>query len=167
MSTTLKPVYGSSAALTVTNLKGLASDTNLVAGWSSAAIDNNSNLSVTEKITGAIKTGTTPTVNTNVFVYLWGLLDDTAYPDTITGSEATISLTSANVRDAGAFKLASTITVDNTTGRIYPFTVDVSQFFGGHMPKKYGVWIVHNTGAALDASTQTVSRAHVTQYQNV
>lgn len=167
MTTTLKPVYGASAALTTTNLAALASDTNLLAGWSSAVIDNTSNLSVTEKITGLIKMGTTPTVSTNVFIYLWSALDDTpTYPDTITGSEGTKTLTSTNVLNSGAFKLADTITVDATTGRIYPFSIDVAQFFGGNMPKKYGLFIVHNCVAAL-GTPQVISRADVTQYQNV
>jgi triacylglycerol esterase/lipase EstA (alpha/beta hydrolase family) len=167
MSTTLKPLYGSSAALTVTHLASLASDSSLLAGWSSAVIANGTNLSVTEKISGLIETGTSPTVGTNIFIYLWAALDDTpTYPDTITGSEATKTLTSTNVRDAGAFKLAQVITVTATSNIVYPFEVDVSQWFGGHMPKNYGVFIVHNTGVSLNA-TQVVSRADVTQYQNV
>lgn len=167
MATILKPSYGSAAALTVTGLASLASDTSLLAGWSSAVIANGSNLSVSEKITGLLKAGTTPTVSTNIFVYLWAALDDTpTYPDTITGSEGTKTLTSANVRDGGAFKLANVITVDATSNRIYPFSVDVASFFGGHMPKNYGVWIVHNTAVTMNA-TQVVSRADVMQYTNV
>lgn len=167
MTTILKPSYGSTAALTVTNLASLPSDTNLLAGWSSAVIANGTNLSITEKITGLIKAGTSPTISTNIFIYLWAALDDTpTYPDTITGVEAAKTLTSANVRDSGAFKLAQVITIDNTSNRIYPFVVDVAQFFGGHMPKNYGVFIVHNTAANLNA-TQVVSRSDVTQYQNV
>jgi hypothetical protein len=165
--TTLKPLYGASAVLTVTHLDSLASDTNLLAGWSSAVISNASNLSVTEKITGILTTGTSPTGNTNIFVYLWEALNDTpTYPDAITGSEAQITLTSTNVLNAGAFKLVDSILVDSTSNRAYPFSVDVAQYFGGHMPKNYGVFIVHNTVAALNA-TQVVSRADVTQYQNV
>lgn len=168
MATILKPSYGASAALTITALLALASDTNLLAGWSSAVIDNTSNLSVTEKITGLIKTGTTPTVSTNIFVYVWSALDDTpTYPDVITGVQGTKTITSTNVLNSGAFKLADTITVDATTGRVYPFSFDVAALFGGHMPKKYGVFIVQNTGAALDATTQVISRGDVTQYTNI
>lgn len=167
MSTTLKPLYGSSAPLTVTNLASLASDPTLLAGWSSAAIANGTNLSVTEKITGLIKTGTSPTVGTNIFIYLVPALDDTpTWPDTVTGSQVTVTLSSANVRDAGAFKLVDTITVTATSNIVYPFSIDVAQWFGGHMPKNYVVFIVHNTGVALNA-TQVVSRSDVTQYQNV
>jgi hypothetical protein len=164
--TTLKPSYGSSAALTVTHLDSLASDTNLLAGWSSAVIANGTNLSVTEKITGLLKTGTSPTAGTQINVYLWSCLDGTpTYPDVITGSEGAFTITSTNVLNAGAFKLVDCITVDSTSNRVYPFSVDVAQFFGGHMPANYGVFIVHNTGVNLNA-TQVVSRADVTQYTN-
>jgi hypothetical protein len=167
MATILKPSYGASAALTVTKLASLASDTNLLAGWSSGVIDNTSNLSVSEKITGLLKTGTSPTVGTNIFVYLSSALDDaTTWPDTITGTEGLKTLTNAGVRDGGAFKLANVITVSATSNIVYPFSVDAPQFFGGHMPKKYVVFIVQNTGAALNA-TQVVSRHDVTQYTNI
>lgn len=167
MTTILKPSYGSSAALAVTNLASLPSDTNLLAGWSSAVIANGTNLLVSEKISGLLKTGTSPTVSTNIFVYVWAALDDTpTYPDTIDGTQAAKTLTSANVRDSGAFRLGTVITIDNTSNRVYPFTFDVASLFGGHMPKNYGVFIVHNTGVNLNA-TQVVSRADATQYQNV
>lgn len=167
---TIKPLYGSSSSLTVTSLKSLASDTNLLAGWSSAVIDNSTNLSVTEKISYQIKAGTTPTVSTNIFIYVWAALDDTptpTYPDTITGSEGAKTITSTNVLNSGAFKLGAAITVDATTGRVYSGAFDVAALFGGHMPKRYGVFIVHNTVAALDASTQVIERSDVTQYQSV
>lgn len=166
MATTLKPLYGASAALSIT-LASLASDTNLLAGRSSAVVDNTANLSVDELITGVIKTGTTPTVSTQVYVYVWAILDDVpTYPDTISGSDANISITSANVLNAGAFKLAASITVDATTGRNYPFSFSLAALFGGAAPKKYGVWVVQNTAAALNASGSTISRIP-TQYQNV
>jgi hypothetical protein len=165
MTTTLTPIYGSSSALTVTHLAALGTDANLLAGWSSAVIANGTNASVTEKITGQIQVGTSPNVGSVIYVYLWAMLDDTHYPDNITGAEGTVTITSTNVLNAGAFKLCDAITVDATTSRVYPFTQDVAQWFGGHMPKNYGVFIVHNTGVALGA-TQVISRSDITKYQN-
>lgn len=166
MTTVLKPSYGASAALTLT-LNSLASDTNLLAGRSSTVVDNTSNLSVDELITYVIKTGTTPTVSTTVLIYAWGILDDTpTYPDTVTGSDANTTLTSANVQSAGAFKLAQTIVVDATSNRNYPGSFWLASMFGGHMPKKYGVYVVQNTGAALNAAGNLMSRIPL-QYQNV
>lgn len=166
MTTILKPSYGASAALTLT-LNSLASDTNLLAGRSSTVVDNTSNLSVDELITGVIKTGTSPTVSTSVLVYVWSILDDTpTYPDTVTGSDANTTLTSTNVQNSGAFKLGAAITVDATSNRNYPFSFSLASLFGGNAPKKYGVYVVQNTAAALNAAGNTVSRIPL-QYQNV
>jgi len=166
MATTLKPLYGASAALTLT-LNSLASDGSLLAGRSSTVVDNTSGLSVDELITGKLVTGTTPTVSTNIFVYAWGILDDTpTYPDTVTGSDANTTITSTNVLNSGAFKLGTTITVDATTGRAYPFSFSLASLFGGHMPKKWGIYVVHNTAVALNAAGNTVSHIPL-QYQNV
>ena len=167
MSTTVKPLYAASSALTVTNLQTLASDTNLLAGWMSAVQDNTTNLYDDWKITGTLLAGTTPTVSTTIEVWLWEILDDTpTYPDTITGSEGTVTLTSINVKNAGAFKQIAAITIDATSNRSYPFTAYVSQFFGGNPPKKWGVFIVHNTAVALKSSGQVISITPI-QYQNV
>lgn len=164
--TTLKPLYGASAGLTLT-LNSLASDTNLLAGRSSTVVDNTSNLSDDELITGIIKTGTTPTVSTTVQIYVWGVLDDTpTYPDTVTGTDANTTLTSSNVQNAGAFKLGQSITVDATSNRTYPFSFSVAALFGGNMPRKWGVYVVQNTAAALNASGNVISRLPL-QYQNV
>jgi hypothetical protein len=166
MATTLKPLYGSAAALTLT-LNSLATDTNLLAGRSSTVVDNTSGLSVDELITGVISLGTSPTVSTTVLVYAWSILDDTpTYPDTVTGSDANTTLTSANVQNAGAFKLGAAITVDATTNRNYPFSFSLAALFGGNMPKKWGIYVVHNTGVALHSTGNVVSHIPL-QYQNV
>lgn len=165
MTTTLKPVYGASATLTL-GLNSLASDTNLLAGRSSTVVDNTSNLSVDELITGAIKTGTTPTVSTQIYVYAWSILDDApTYPDTVTGSDANATITSANVLASGAFRLGATINVDATTGRVYPFVFSLFALFG-YMPKKWGIYVVHNTAVALNAAAGAVSHIPI-QYQSV
>ncbi len=166
MTTILKPSYGASSALTLT-LNSLASDTNLLAGRSSTVVDNTSNLSDDELVTGVIAAGTSPTAGTQILVYAWSILDDTpTYPDTVTGSDANTTLTSANVQAAGAFKLAAVITVDATTNRNYPFSFSLAALFGGNMPKKWGIYVVHNTGVALKSSGHAVSRIPL-QYQNV
>jgi hypothetical protein len=166
MTTILKPSYGASATLTLT-LNSLASDASLLAGRSSTVVDNTSNLSVDELVTIVYKTGTSPTVSTNIFTYAWGILDDTpTYPDTVTGSDANTSITSTNVLNSGAFKLANVVTVDATTGRLYYVTFSLAALFGGHMPKKWGIFSVHNTGVALNAAGNVTSRIPL-QYQNV
>ncbi len=165
MSTIIKPSYSASSALTSTNLQSLASDSNLLAGWSSAVQDNTSNLYDDVMISMLIKMGTSPTVGKQIQVWAWSILDDTpTYPDTIDGTEATKTITSANILGAGAFKQAGVITNDSTTGRIYPLTFTLVQLFG-FMPKKWGLFVVQNTGAALASSGNVVSIATGLQYQ--
>jgi hypothetical protein len=165
----IKPSYGTSAALTSTHLQSLASDTNALAGWSSAMIDNTSFLSDSETISYIIKAGASaPTASTNCWIYTWAALDDTpTYPDVITGSEALIALTSANVRDSGMLRQGAVITFDATANRLYYGSFNVAALYGGHMPKKWGVWAVQNSGQTLAASGNVISRADVTQYLNV
>ena len=166
MTTTLKPSYIASSALTSTALQSLASDTNLLAGWSSAVIDNTSNLADDDQMSVVLEMGTTPTVSTVVEIWAWSILDDTpTYPDTITGLQAAKTLTSTNVKTAGAFKLLGVITVDATTNRLYYFSASVAQAFGGNMPRKYGFFIVQNTGAAFNSSGNVVTSNQM-QYTN-
>ena len=168
MASTLKPLYGSSAALTTTNLQSLASSSTYVAGWSSAVIDNTSNLSIDEIVTGIIKVGTSPSAGTAVEIWAWEILDDTpTYPDTITGSESgSITLTSGNVKNGGAFKAATAIVLDNTSSRTYPFTFRLSNVFGLAMPKKWGIFITQASTVALASSGNVITRIPV-QFQNV
>lgn len=166
MTTTIKPAYGASSALTLT-LNSLASDTNLLAGRSSTVVDNTSNLSDDELITVVIKTGTSPTAGSQVNVYAWSILDDTpTYPDTITGADANTTLTSANTQNAGALKFAGAIAVDATSNRPYDMTFSLAALFGGNVPKKWGIFVSQGTGAALNSAGNLVSRIPL-QYQNI
>ena len=169
MSTTLKPAYGSSSALTTTNLQSLASNPTWTTGWSSAVQDNTSNLYDDVLVTGTIKMGgSSATANTVCEIWAWAPLDDTpTYPDTITGSEASgIALTSANVKLSGAFKRLGSFIFDPNASRVYPFSYSLANAFDGYMPKKWGLFITHNAGVALNASGNVVSIIPL-QYQNV
>jgi hypothetical protein len=164
--TIAKPSYAASAALTSTALQSLASDTNLLAGWSSAVIDNTANLSDDDLMSVVLKAGTAPTANTVAEIWAWAILDDTpTYPDAINGSQGAKTLTSSNVKSA-ALKLLGVITFDATTNRLYYFSASVAQAFGGMMPKKYGFFIVHNSAVAL-ASSGNVVTSNPIQLQNV
>jgi len=166
MTTVLKALHGNSAALTLT-INGLASDTNLLAGRSSAVVDNTTNLSDDELITYVIKTGTSPTAGTSVLIYVWCQLDDTpTYPDAVTGSDANVTITSSNVLAAGAFILAKGLSIDATSNRVYSGYFSLKAQFQDYMPKKWGIFVVHNTAVALNAAGNTISRIPL-QYQNV
>ena len=159
MSTTFKPLYAASAAVGWGTLNGalnaLASSSTRVAGAQSDQIDNTSNLYDDILISGSFKVGTSPTSNTQIDVWVFACKDwSSAYPDVITGSgNGAKTLTSENVRNAGG-KLLKSILIDSTTGRVYDFSNEsVAALFGGVLPEKFVLFVAHNTGVALDASS--------------
>lgn len=164
---TLKPLYAASSAFTVTALASLATDTNLLAGWQSAVVDNTTNLYVDEEVSALIKMGSSaPTLSTTVEIWIYSALDDTpTYPDTITGTQGAVTLTSTNMKSSG-LKLGAVIVVDATANRVFPVgQFSVASLFGGNLPPKWGVFITHNTGVAL-GTTQVVTHKPL-QYQSV
>lgn len=148
----LKLAYAASAALTCT-LESLATSSTLVAGRESTAVVNTSNLYLDYLLSGRVKLGTSPTDAKVIEVWVYASLEDTpTYPDSITGSDAAATLTSVNIKNA-ALALAASMVTANVTGRIYPFRpVSIASLFGGVVPKRWGVWVSHNTGVNLDAS---------------
>lgn len=149
----IKKTYVASSAVSIT-LASLATSSTLVAGRSSATIDNSSTKYLDYLLAGKIKAGSSaPTAGTSIEVWVWAPLDDTpTYPDTITGSDANITVTSVDIK-ASSMRLAASMTVDATTGRTYVFApVSIASLFGGEMPRKFGVFVVQNTGQILDAT---------------
>lgn len=145
--------YAASAAVTIAPAS-LASSAGFTAGVESTAVDNSTNKYVDALLAGYITVGTTPTANTQILVYLFGARNDTpAYPDVMDGTSSAETITSAGV-GRGYLKLAATLDVDTATSdRAYPFgPVSVAQFFGGNMPRYWGVFVAHNTGVALNAT---------------
>jgi len=166
MSTVLKPLYGSSVPFTVTNLQSLANSSTLVAGWAGAVVDNTSDLAVDQILTWQIKSGSTPTVNLTGEIWCYEILDDTpTYPDTITGSEGTVTFTSVSVKQSG-LKFVDSILFDAAANRVWSGTARVKQVFGGTMPKKWGPVFINGSGASLASSANIFSRTPV-QYQYV
>lgn len=170
MATTYKPLYSASAAVGFsTNLNALASSTTFVAGVQSDQVDNSSNLYDDILVSGQFKMGTTPTVNTQVNVYIVACQDaGSTYPDVITGAgTAAKTWTSVNVQ-LSAVKLLKSINVDATTGRIFAFSNEsVAAIFGGVLPQKFVIFVAHNCVAALDASAGGSMNLLPIQWQGV
>lgn len=144
--------YGSAFTFTIT-LASLASDTNLVAGRESDAIDNSSNLYVDVLIAGKITTGTGPTADRQIDIFVYAALDTTpTYPDVFDGTDSNETITSANVKN-GAIALLASLRIDVTSDRTYPLKpTSVASLFGGVMPRNWGLFVVHNTVANLNAT---------------
>ena len=156
--------YAADAQLTI-GLASLGSSATFVAGRESTVVDNATNKYVDALLSGRITVGTTPTINTQIFVYVFSPINDTpTYPDVMDGTDSAETVTTAGV-GRGFLKLAAVLDVDATTSdRAYDFgQVSVAQLFGGVLPQKWSVFVAHNTGVALNATAGN----HEISYQGI
>jgi len=143
---------GASAALTI-SLASLASSATWVAGRESTAIAT-ADPTIDYLLAGTIMVGTTPTINTQIQIWVYGSFNDApTYPDTIDGTDSAETITSSGILQVG-LALAAVILVDATTSdRPYYFAPrSIAALFGGVLPKTWGVFVAHNTGVNLNAT---------------
>lgn len=156
--------YSSWSTITIAP-ENVASSTTFVAGVESTVIDNTTNKYVDALVAGKWTSGTTPTANTQVLIYVFAPIDGTpTYPDVMDGTSSAETVTSAGV-GRGFLKLLGAIDVDaNTTARAYDFgPVAVAQAFGGVLPERWSLFITHNTGVV----SNTTAGNHVWKYQGI
>lgn len=148
----IKLAYRASVAVTIT-LAALPTDANLLAGQEGTAVDNSSDLDLDKLLAGKITTGTSPTDAKEIRVYVAGIIDDTpTWPDVLDGTDSAETITSSGIRDA-ALRLAAMIATNNTSDRTYWFgPISVAALFGGTLPAKFVVFVVHNTGVNLNST---------------
>ncbi len=154
----------SPATITI-SLASIATSSTFVAGAESSQIDNTTNLYVDASVQGLITVGTTPTINTQIQVWVWGShtsLATTAL-DVLDGTDSVETLTSAGVRDS-FLKLAAVGIVDATTSdRAYAIGAFSLVRVLGYMPRFWGLFVTHNTGVNLNATAGN----HVWKYTGV
>lgn len=158
MSADVKQKYPAASANTTAitiSAASLASSSTLLAGQESSFIDNTTNLDIDHLISGRIRTGTSPTVNT--YIELWAaapykIVSGTpSWPDVLDGTDSAETLTSDNVKN-GMLILLWRQKVDATSGRDYYMPpTSVAQAFG-EMPPYYDLFLTHSTAVALDAT---------------
>ena len=157
----VKASYPAASDVTIT-LASLASDTNLLAGRESTAVDNSSNLYLDYLISGKITTGTSPTA-ASIQVWTVGSWDGTTWPDVFDGTSSAETITSADIKNA-LCKSVAILPTNNTSDRTYSFTgVSMKTVFGGVLPSQYVLFVVHNTGVALNGTAGN----HELRYQGV
>jgi len=146
--TTASPAYQSNVTHTIT-LASLASDTNLLAGREGTAIDNaGTDDAIDAMVGGKVTTGTSPTAARQIEIWLSGSYDGTSYAGAATGSDANLTLVEKTLlKLLTIIPTGSTSNVTHTWG---PFSV--AQAFGGTMPRKWSVFVVHNTGVNLNST---------------
>lgn len=166
MASTIKQLYPSTSSVALTAaIASLASDATLLAGRAGTAVDNTTNLDLDHQVSGMITTGTSPTGG-QIEVWAYAPYKTASgtptYPDSITGTDANKTITSANVK-SGMLRLVASMSVDTTSNRAYYFTpVSIASLFGA-MPKFWGLFVVHSTGVALNATGGN----HDLQYERV
>lgn len=147
---TINVKYAGSAGV-VLGVSSLASSSTFTSGRESTVIDNSSNLFDDILIRGKIKT-TAQTSGTQILIQAYSIIDDTpSYPDAFTGTDANVTLTTAGI-GAGFLKTAAVLPNDSTSARTFDFAFPVAPLFGGVLPNKFGLYVSHNTGGALDGT---------------
>ena len=161
----LKNAYAASSNLVVTNLHSLPTSATWTAGWASAVIDNSTNKHIEMYLSGKITVAAASVDAGFIYLYTWGLLDDTpTYHDLIDGTEGTVTI-DAEVRD-GFMKFITAIATDTAVDEVYHFgPIGLAGYFGGTLPDKFGIFIAHSTGANLAAAGNQVTIKGA--YQNV
>ena len=143
--------YASASDISIT-LASLASDTNLLAGAESAAVDNTVDGRRDFWVSGKVTTGTSPTTARSIQVWAVGSWDGTNWPDVFDGTASAETITSANHKNA-ICRFVAEMATDSTSDRAYHFgPVLISSVFGGDVPPKWVLFITHNTGVNLNAT---------------
>jgi hypothetical protein len=145
--------YASPATITISPAS-LASSSDFTAGRESDAVDNTTNKYIDALVSGKVTVGTTPTVNTTINVYVYAQHDDTpTYQDVFDGTDSAETVTSSGVL-SGVVRLLGALNVSATTSdrTYYLAPTSVAQLFGGILPKRWGLFVAHNTGVNLNAT---------------
>jgi hypothetical protein len=155
--TTATPLFGSVGTLTIT-LTGLASDTNLIAGRQSTAIDQKDTDDAIDALVGGLTTtGTSPTASRQIEVWTFGSYDDATFSAGAGASDANFSPTGEKT----LMRLLTVIPTDGTTSHLYEWgPYSQAEAYGGVIPVQWGVYEVHNTGQNLNATAAN----HEVQY---
>lgn len=153
--------YGASTAIT-NAVASLASDTNLLAGYESAVIDNTTDGFEDIILSGKRTTGTSPTASRQIEI--WAVAwDSNAWPDVFDGTSSAETITSSDIKNA-ICRAVAIMPTNNTSDRIYSYTgISAKQVFGGVLPSKFVLFTTHNTGVALNATAGN----HEDRYQGI
>ena len=168
-----KIAYGSSVALTVTNLHSLASSQDWTAGWTGASYSNTSNLYMDYLYGFTFTTHASNRQAGSINIYVIASLNDTpTWPATASGTigtEGALSFTDTEERDT-LCRLLGSITVDNTASAIYTFPqTGIAQLFGGVMPTHHAIYVAQNCSTTTTAGLASSGSAvyHTPVYYTV
>jgi hypothetical protein len=147
----IKIAYGAAFDLTITSAS-LASDTNLLAGRSSAAIDNTTDKFLDFLIGGKATTGTSPTTGRSIQYWAVASWDGNLWPDVFDGTDKDVTISLAQIKNSSVCRLMEELSTTATNNEDYYLSgVSIARLFGS-VPPKFQVFQTHNTGVALNAT---------------
>lgn len=138
--------FGSHTAITCT-LNNLASGS----AQQSNVIDNTSNLFLDAMVVVSVSVGTV-VAPAAINVYVYGSEDGATYPNGVTGSDGAITLDNPT-----NLSIIGIVPVPTSTKGYTSNPISVAKAFGGVMPRKWGIVVLNNSGAALAASGNSAS----------
>lgn len=151
----IKIKYGTGGQTITITLASLASGS----AQESTALDNATDLFLDALVQIKLKSGASSTSSTGYAnVYAYGSVDDgTSYNGNATGTNASITLASPpNLRLIGVIAVVANATT-------YRGIFSVAAAFGGVLPKKWGIVVENQSGAALDSTGGN----HAATYQGI
>lgn len=156
----IKVAYGSSASVS-NAIASLASSSGLTAGYQSEIIDNTSGLYKDFHIGGNLKVGSSGVAAGVAEIWVIPILDDTNWPDVFDATESAETVTSREVLQTFGYR-GALININAANDIVYPYWFSVLRATGGIAPpKKFVLFTVHNSSAALAASGHTTYKVGV------
>jgi hypothetical protein len=150
MTLTATPAYQTVVTGTFT-LASLATSSTLLVGRECTAFDNAAtDLAIDCLVGGKITTGTSPTAAKQIEIWCAASYDGTTYTASATGADAALTTTAES---KSLLKLVTIIPTNSTSNVTYawgPFSI--AQLFGGTMPRKWNLFVTHNTAVNLHAT---------------
>ena len=153
MSSNVKEAFSPAGSTTsITCTYGTLTSSGTV-GRASTAVDNSTNLFLDALVTATIQyPNSAPANDKAIYMYAYGSIDGSTYPEGITGSDASYTIQGSAGALTTALRPIGTIpAVQNTNVTYGPFAV--APAFGGWLPYKWGLVMLNFSGQTLTAGT--------------
>lgn len=152
-------IYSATQAITL-DLSSLAASATFVSGIESGEIDNTTNLYVDAQVyvKGITAGASALTVGQQIRVYVWGSevsLGTTAI-DTLDGTSDAETITHVSILNSLKLAAAPEATETNANRVFWVQPFGVAQFFGGVLPRFWGLFVSHNHAGSLAAGNNNL-----------
>lgn len=150
--------YGTTVALTVTNLHSLAASSTRTAGWTSVAIDNKGagSPALDYHVNATFTSHASNRQAGNIDVRVYSALDDTPtwgdlFSSGTEGAEGTATFHDSYRMNSGS-RLLDSIPVDTTASAVYVMdNKSVAAKYGGRVPTDFALFVGQNIATSTNA----------------